>query len=525
MDRLPDYRDGEGEAVNLVEALRNHWLAIFALVAISAAAALAGSLLASKKFEAEAVLLVTPLPSEDDAFVGIDVFHESSGGASTVVYALGRQLRSPQIIDEAKAKLGRSTSTRRDFLKSITIKPTTQSATISIVAKDASARRAAVVANTIADVTIARRGQTVQRQIEMAVARLEARLPNATRTEKRLLQSRRAELSSLRGLGDPTVRVLTRAVPPEKSSGESPVLAIAVAVLGALLGGVLLALGLERLRPRLGPDDALLRRLPVLARVPRASRTAVRSYLNGRGALPADLWEAYRILRANLGVEQLTADTPRSILVTSAIQGEGKTMTSVNLAIVLAAAGHRVILVDGDLRRPMVGKVFDVGVERNAGFTDLLSERASVHEVLVDSGRFGDRLRLVLPGRERPPDLLEEARIRPAIEKLEGAADVIIVDSPALTEFADAITFTRAVDAVVIAVQFGWSRRDRYREIVELLRDRGVTPVGLVLTGHRRARSGVHAGLKEPAETVRPEEVAGSEAFDRVRAWAGNPPP
>jgi receptor protein-tyrosine kinase len=237
------------------------------------------------------------------------------------------------------------------------------------------------------------------------------------------------------------------------------------------------------------------------------------------------LWEAYRILRANLGVEQLTGDSPRSILVTSAIQGEGKTMTSVNLAVVLAAAGHRVILVDGDLRRPMVAKVFDVDFDRTAGFTDLLSERASVQEVLVDSGRFGDRLRLVLPGRERPPDLLEEARIRPAIEKLEGAGEVVIVDSPALTEFADAITFTRVVDVVVLAVQFGRSRRDRYREIVELLRDRRITPVGLVLTGHRRARSGLHAAPKQPEEVAEPEEVAGSEAFDRLRAWAGNPPP
>lgn len=516
MDNLTDYRDEQPDAVNLVDALRHHWVAIAALVAIAAAAAVAGSLLSAKKFEAETIMLVTPLSSDQDAFVGIDVFHESSGGTSTVVYALGRQLQSPQIVDEAKAMLGQSNWTRRDFLKSIAIKPTTQSATVSIAAKDASAKRAAQVANTMADVTLALRGRTAQQQIATAVARLEARLPSATPTESRLLQSRLAELKSLRGLGDPTVRVLTRAVPPERASSTSPVLAVGFAVLAALLVGSLFALGLERLIPRLAPDDPLLRRLPVLARVPRASRRVVRSYLSGRGTLPADLWEAYRILRANLGVERPTADAPRSILVTSAIQGEGKTMTSVNLAIVLAAGGHRVILVDGDLHRPMVARVFEC--DHPAGFTDLLSERASVFEVLVDSGKFGDRLRLVLTGRQRPPDLLEVARIRPAIENLESAGDVIIIDSPALTEFADAITLARAVDAVIIAVQFGRSRRDRYREIVELLRDRKITPVGVVLTGDRRARSGLRPAPREP------EEVAEAEAVESLRLEVGNPP-
>ena len=516
MDSLTDYRDEQREAVNLVDALRRHWVAMALLVAIAAAAAVAGSLLSAKKFEAETVMQVKPLSSTDDAFVGIDVFQESSGGTSTVVYALGRQLQSPQIVDAAKAELGQSSWTRRDFMKSITVSPTSQSATVSIVAKDASAKRAAQVANTMADVALVLRGRTVQQQLASAVARIEARLPSATRTESGLLQGRLAELTSLRGLGDPTVSVLARAVPPETSSSKSPVLAVVVAVLAALLVGILLALGLERLIPRLAPEDPLLRRLPVLARVPRAPQKIVRSYLNGRGPLPADLWEAYRILRANLGVERPTADAPRSILVTSAIQGEGKTMTSVNLAIVLAAAGHRVVLVDGDLRRPMVARVFEC--DHPAGFTDLLSERASVSEVLVDSGKFGDQLRLVLTGRQRPPDLLEVARIRPAIEKLESAGDVIIIDAPALTEFADAITLARTVDAVIIAVQFGRSRRDRYREILELLRDREITPVGVVLTGHRRARSSLRSAPREP------ELVAEAEAVESLRLEVGNPP-
>ena len=518
MDTLTDNRDEQREAINLVDAVRHHWVAIAALVAITVAAAIAGSLLASKQFEAEAVLQVRPLMSDDDTFVGIDVFQESSGGTGTAVYALGRQLQSPQIVDEAKAKLGQATQTRREFLKSITVKPTTQSATVSVLAKDGSARRAAQVANTLAGVTLDQRGRTAQRQIREAVARIEARLPLATRTESRLLQSRLAELAAFRGLGDPTVAIFTPAVPPEKSSNTNLVVAVVIGVLAALLVGVLLAFGLERFRPRLAQDDPLLRKIPVLARVPRAPRRVVRSYLNGEGTLPADLWEAYRILRANLGVESPKAGAPRSILVTSAIEGEGKTMTSVNLAIVLAAAGHRVVLVDGDLRRPMVARVFGCDDPTGVGFTDLLSERASVLDVLVDSGKFGDRLRLVLTGGQRPPDLLEVARIRPAIEKLEGAGDVIIIDSPPLTEFADAITLARVVDAVIIAVQFGRSRRDRFDEILDLFRDRKITPIGAVITGHRVARRGLRPAPQES------EETPSADTVESLRVEAGNPP-
>jgi capsular exopolysaccharide synthesis family protein len=519
---MHDYPNEQGEAVGFLDAIRHHWLAIAALVGVAVLAAVTYSVTSSKQYKAEAVMQVVPIPpseAADDALLGVDVFRESSGGgAITAVYALGRQMLSPQFVDAAKAQLGEASKSRRDFLKSITITPTTQSSTVSVVASDSSPRRAARMANTVVDATLARRGQTAQRQVREATARFEARLPTATPTEAVSIQDRLAVLASLRGLGDPTVDVLTPAVPPESSSGSSLLLAVVVAVLAALLLGILLALALERLVPRLAPDDPLVRRLPVLARVPRASTRVVRSYLNGRGTLPGDLWEAYRILRANLGVEQPTLDAPRSVLVTSALQGEGKTMTSTNLAIVLAAAGHRVILVDGDLRRPMVGRVFNT--RHGLGFTDLLNERASVQDVLVDGGRFGDRLRLVLPGSDRPPDLLEAARIRPVIAKLEQAADVIVIDSPALSEFADALPLARAVDAVIIAVRFGRSRRDRYRELLELFRDREITPVGVVVTGHRRARS-------IPGVKAEPPGVAGvrvdDEADDELAVGVGHP--
>ena len=95
----------------------------------------------------------------------------------------------------------------------------------------------------------------------------------------------------------------------------------------------------------------------------------VRSYLRGKGSLPADLWEGYRTLRASLAARGVGGESPRAVLVTSAIKAEGKTMTSVNLAKA-PRPGLRVVLVDADFRRPAVGAVYGQG--ESGGLAELL---------------------------------------------------------------------------------------------------------------------------------------------------------
>jgi hypothetical protein len=128
-----------------------------------------------------------------------------------------------------------------------------------------------------------------------------------------------ADLGAFADTGDPTLRILARAVPLEVPSSAGPMLTIVIAILAALLIGIAGAFLLEMLLPRVRRDDAIMQRVPILAQIPRARRRVVRAYLNGSGTLPGDLWEAYRILRANL-----SSSSSHTVLVTSAIQGEGK---------------------------------------------------------------------------------------------------------------------------------------------------------------------------------------------------------
>jgi Mrp family chromosome partitioning ATPase/capsular polysaccharide biosynthesis protein len=492
------------EGVGYVQALRHHWRAIVVLVAIAVGVAVAYSVTSANRYEAEAVLLVSPLPTEADALAPIGVFKAPSSGAASSVFALARLITTPEIVNGVKKRLGQLDLSRSSILKKVKVKPAQQSATVSIVGRATSAAGAARIANTFADVIIAERAALVQHDLAVEITRLERRLQGANEQEAIAIQERLAELEPLFGAGDPTVRILSRAAPPEKASSPGLALSVLIAFLAALLVGVAGAVGVEFLLPRLQSDDEVLRRLPILARIPRARRTVVRKYLKGRRALPADLWEAYRILRARLGSDGGGRESlPRSILVSSASPREGKTMTSVGLAIALAAVGRRVILIDCDFRKPNIARVFGLAPD-SAGFAELLFARIDVEDVLVPAPGYGDQLRLIPAGSERPPDLVEPRRIKAVLDKLETYADVVVIDSPALTDFADPTVLADAVDAVVVAVRLGFSRRDRFAELRRLLGDRGINPAGFVITERLRAR-----GRREA-----PPQVAADESRD-----------
>jgi len=480
-------------ASRYLTALREHWLLILTIVVVSVGGAAISSMTAAKKYKAEATMLVSPVGEGDATFTGIAVIKES-GGLTSGVLTAARLIRTPQVAEGVKTRYGFRMS-RSALLGSIEVKPVSQSSIIALVATARSPETAAAIANDFATELIRQRSTRFEVAIEGQIDRLRARLATLTAAQRLTpsavdLQSRLSELITLSGGGDPTLDLASPAVPPTHASWPRPKLSIAVALLVALLLGTGAALALEVFNPRINREDELLlgHRLPILARVPRVRNTAASHYLTRRGKLPAHVWEAYRTLRASLTGAGPKGQFPRRILVTSAIPGEAKTMTSVNLAITLALTGMRVILIDADLRRPMIATVFGAAARSNGFGLLLLGDAPPEMALLQAPGAPNLQLLLSNPEHAHLVDLLQRNRLETVLDQLQDYADVIVIDSPPLTEVADALPLADVADTILVTVRLGRSRRDKLVELRRALAQRGVSPAGFVVTSRRVVR-------------------------------------
>ncbi|SMY11383.1 polysaccharide biosynthesis tyrosine autokinase [Brevibacterium jeotgali] len=253
-------------------------------------------------------------------------------------------------------------------------------------------------------------------------------------------------------------------------------------LLGLLVGvvfGVGAALLRSALDTRLRGKETLRRvtRAPVLTAVPADASTA-------RTPLVTDLpvhsprGEAFRRLRTNLRYAQV-GDASTSVLVTSSVAGEGKTTTSINLAIVMAQAGKRVALVDADLRRPRIAH--RLGLENAAGLTTVLVGSAEASEVLQ---AWGDDELYVLTAGEIPPnptELLESRQMSRLIAELTAEFDLVLIDGPPLLPVADGLVLSQQVGRVILVAGVGQVRVGEVQEALGTLSLVDANRVGVVL--------------------------------------------
>ena len=189
--------------------------------------------------------------------------------------------------------------------------------------------------------------------------------------------------------------------------------------------------------------------------------------------------EAFRQLRTNLQFVEV-ADAARSFIVTSSVPSEGKSSTSVNLAITLAEAGSKVILIDGDLRRPKVAEY--MGIEGAVGLTDHLIGRADLDDVVQG---WGAGNLYILPAGQVPPnpsELLGSHAMKVLLETLEKDYDTILIDAPPLLPVTDAAVLSKLVGGgALMVVGSGRIRKHQLEAAIASLETVGGRLVGVIL--------------------------------------------
>lgn len=216
--------------------------------------------------------------------------------------------------------------------------------------------------------------------------------------------------------------------------------------------------------------------------------------------------EAFRILRTNL--QFTNPDRPlRSLLITSPEVGDGKSTVTANLGVSLAQSGKRIVIVNTDLRRPSVHKLF--GVADGVGLTSVLVGQASVAEALRDTSVPGLRLLTAGPMPPNPAELLESQRMRTVIAELEQEADIVLYDAPPVIAVTDAGLLAPYVDGCILVVSVGTTQRELARAAAEQLQRLGGHVLGVVLNRMNHGAGYYYYYYHEDADETARSPIAG----------------
>jgi len=216
---------------------------------------------------------------------------------------------------------------------------------------------------------------------------------------------------------------------------------------------------------------------PVLASIGYDSAIKKSPLLTDLGSF-APRTEAFRVLRTNLQFLDLDHQ-PRCLVISSALQGEGKTMTSTNLAIALAQTGRRTLLIDGDLRRPRVAG--HLGLDAAVGLTTVLVGNTDVKDAVQIHEPSG--LHFLASGAKppNPTEILQSRVTHDLIRDLCDSYDMVIIDGPPLLPVADASVLSTIADGVILVVQHGKTTRDAVADAITRLDQVGGRLFGIVV--------------------------------------------
>lgn len=483
------------------------WPLLVGSIALAAAGAFVVSTLQPKVYQAESTLIVgQSLSGTSPDYTALLVSQRLSTTYATVA-------TTRPLLENVIKQFG-LTETPEDLAKRVSAEAPLDSTLLTIRAQDGDPIRAAALANALATQLIAASPAVQGREAE-----LQASIDADLKATQKQLVTIQAEVERLTALASPSpaqlasldtlqarvvslrstyatmlgfansnssnlLSVVQPAAPPDAPISPRPLLnTMLAAIVGLLVAAAIVAVGHtmnDTVRDPKDIDDAV--DLPTLGTIVHDG--FARSGRHGLTALTqprSPTTEAYRSLRTNL--EFASLETPlRTLLVTSSGPEDGKTDTAANLAIVFAQAGWRVLLIDADLRKPSVHTLF--GVSNQRGLTTLLADDTQRPDGVIRRSE-QERLRIMTSGPvpTNPAEVVGSPRMRAIVAHLAAQYDLVIVDSPPLQMVADPAILSSYLDATLLVVGLGRSRRGAVGRGVEALDRAHARVLGVVLNG------------------------------------------
>ena len=523
---MADKNNERQETVRLEDYLRiareRAWVIVLAVVVI-VLIALYVSLRTTPLYSASAQLVYqrTGLDTAISGYQGYLLDYDKDRSIATDVAAI----KSSQSLSEAvKGELATSKRSAGELLGMVSVSTSTGSDLVSISATSTVPQEAAQVANAYSHQFVIYRRNADRAAVAAARAEVNTEMSGLSASGLAsdyglMLQEKYETLRILEAMQDGGFTLMREAGVPGAPFTPQTQRNIILAIVVGLALGIGLAFLLEYLDKRIKDEKTLERTsgLPVLAAVPavggrwRNARPGQRSAevvgFEGSGSV---LLESFRTLRSSLQYFDVDGDV-HTILITSGLPQEGKTVTTVNLGISLALSGQRVIIVESDLRRPMVHEY--LGLDNQIGLSTVLAGKCSIAkasqlvrmdalvsaEERLNTGE-GSSLSLwknlyCLPSGPLPPnpaELLGSARMSQVIAELKKTADYILVDSAPLLLVSDPLVLAPQLDAVIVTARLRASTRGEMEEVHNLLERAGVRAIGVVAGGVRHRRGYYH---------------------------------
>ncbi len=456
MDTATDEGGPPVELQDYLRVLRKRWklIALVALVAIGASALLTA--LTPKTYAAQTQFFVSTSGADSNSAL-------QSGNTFTQqrVKSYSQLLETPKVLAPVIKKL-QLTTTPDQLARQVSATVPLDTVIIDVTVTDASAEQAAKIA------------QTIGEQFPDTIEQLE-QVGGDKPSPVKVTVVRQADTNPA-------------AISPKPTRNLA---------LGLVLG-LLLGIGLALLRDMLdttikgerdleGVTDGTI--IGTISFDPDAVEHPLLVHADQRGHRS----EAFRSLRTNLQFVDV-ANKPRSMVITSSLPGEGKTTTTANLALTIAAAGQRVCIVEGDLRRP---RLLDyLGLEGAVGLTDVLIKRAELGDVLQ---QFGSTNMWVLGAGAIPPnpsEMLGSPAMRTTIGELEARFDYVLVDAPPLLPVTDAAVLSTVVGGALVVVGAGVVHKEHLRRALDTLDAVTGVTLGLVLNRLPRGDGGSYGDYR-----------------------------